>query len=171
MLFWNIVEGHFGDTSLDGLSIVRVGRFTGNLWGNEARGRSGVFLDERADDTQAGAIMSIFGGEAGGFPAVFTGLLVEREQVGVERAKISFEVCLGVRSGANPSDNHFPSSSYAGTAPKAGLVFQSILDGGKRYCSLFTDQSNPTSNHIYRQIGFQPRGAFVELHFEGEGPG
>lgn len=92
VLFWNIVEGRYGDTPLDGLSIVRVGRFTGSLWGNEARGQSGVFVDERADEAQTEAMMTIFGGKAGGFPAVFSGLLIEREQVGVERAKISFEV-------------------------------------------------------------------------------
>lgn len=43
---------------------------------------------------------------------------------------------------------------------------QWILDSGKRYSSLFTDRANPTSNHIYQQIGYEPRGAFVELHFE-----
>ncbi|MEM7581767.1 MAG: S8 family serine peptidase [Acidobacteriota bacterium] len=35
----------------------------------------------------------------------------------------------GVRSGADPATNSFPTSSYAGTAPKAQLVFQSLLDG------------------------------------------
>ncbi|MEM7350943.1 MAG: S8 family serine peptidase [Acidobacteriota bacterium] len=34
----------------------------------------------------------------------------------------------GVRSGADPASNSFPASSYAGTAPKAQLVFQSLLD-------------------------------------------
>lgn len=36
----------------------------------------------------------------------------------------------GVRSGADPANNHFPTQSYAGTAPKASLVMQSILDAG-----------------------------------------
>ena len=34
----------------------------------------------------------------------------------------------GFGSGADPSSNDFPTTSYAGTAPKARLVFQSILD-------------------------------------------
>lgn len=34
----------------------------------------------------------------------------------------------GFRSGSTPSTNTFPSSSYAGTAPKAQFVFQSIMD-------------------------------------------
>jgi fibronectin type 3 domain-containing protein len=36
----------------------------------------------------------------------------------------------GVRSGSTPSTNTFPSTSYAGTAPKAQFVFQSIMDAG-----------------------------------------
>jgi hypothetical protein len=35
----------------------------------------------------------------------------------------------GFRSGSDPGNDDFPTSSYAGTAPKAQLVFQSILDG------------------------------------------
>jgi predicted GNAT family acetyltransferase len=29
------------------------------------------------------------------------------------------------------------------------------LNAGRRYCFLFTDRSNPTSNHIYQEIGFE----------------
>ncbi len=31
-----------------------------------------------------------------------------------------------------------------------------ILDEGKKYCYLFTDLANPTSNKIYQKIGYQP---------------
>lgn len=31
-----------------------------------------------------------------------------------------------------------------------------ILDEGKKYCFLFTDLANPTSNKIYQKIGYQP---------------
>ncbi len=34
----------------------------------------------------------------------------------------------GFRSGADPSTNTFPSTSFTGTAPKAQLVFQSVMD-------------------------------------------
>ena len=30
------------------------------------------------------------------------------------------------------------------------------LDAGRRFCFLFTDPANPTSNHIYRAIGYEP---------------
>ena len=33
---------------------------------------------------------------------------------------------------------------------------QQILDEGKKYCFLFTDLANPTSNKIYQEIGYHP---------------
>lgn len=33
---------------------------------------------------------------------------------------------------------------------------QKILDSGKKYCLLYTDLLNPTSNNIYQKIGYQP---------------
>jgi hypothetical protein len=33
---------------------------------------------------------------------------------------------------------------------------QAMLDAGRTFCFLFTDLANPTSNHIYQQIGYRP---------------
>lgn len=33
---------------------------------------------------------------------------------------------------------------------------QKLLDDGYQFCTLYTDLSNPTSNHIYQQIGYTP---------------
>lgn len=33
---------------------------------------------------------------------------------------------------------------------------QAQLDAGRRFCFLFTDLANPTSNHIYQHIGYEP---------------
>lgn len=33
---------------------------------------------------------------------------------------------------------------------------QLLLERGRRFCFLFTDLANPTSNHIYQAIGYQP---------------
>ena len=43
---------------------------------------------------------------------------------------------------------------------------QLILDDGKRCCTLYTDLSNPTSNSIYRKIGYSPVADVVDIHFE-----
>lgn len=34
-------------------------------------------------------------------------------------------------------------------------VSQEALDSGRRFCFLFTDAANPTSNHIYQEIGYE----------------
>ena len=40
---------------------------------------------------------------------------------------------------------------------------QRELDAGQSWCSLFTDAANPTSNHIYTELGYQPRCDFRYL--------
>jgi uncharacterized protein len=42
-----------------------------------------------------------------------------------------------------------------GSALTAALT-QQLLDGGRRFCFLFTDLANPTSNSIYQRIGYSP---------------
>lgn len=41
-----------------------------------------------------------------------------------------------------------------------------ILDDGKQFCALYTDVTNPTSNSIYRKIGYTPVCDVIEIHFE-----
>ena len=43
---------------------------------------------------------------------------------------------------------------------------QVILDSGCRFCTLFTDLSNPTSNSIYQKMGYHPLGDFNAYDFE-----
>ena len=39
------------------------------------------------------------------------------------------------------------------------------LDAGKRFCTLFTDLANPTSNALYQRVGYRPIAEFVEIRF------
>jgi predicted GNAT family acetyltransferase len=43
---------------------------------------------------------------------------------------------------------------------------QHLLDRGYEWCSLFTDLANPTSNGIYRAIGYEPVCEVVEIAFD-----
>lgn len=45
-------------------------------------------------------------------------------------------------------------------------VSQEMLDNGRKFVTLYTDLSNPTSNHIYQAIGYQPVHDVDEYHFE-----
>jgi predicted GNAT family acetyltransferase len=44
-------------------------------------------------------------------------------------------------------------------------VSQLQLDAGRRFVTLFTDLANPTSNHIYQEIGYEPVIDFDKLEF------
>jgi predicted GNAT family acetyltransferase len=54
---------------------------------------------------------------------------------------------------------------YASAAVAA--LSQQLLDGGFDFCTLFTDLANPTSNHIYQEVGYRPVGDFDQLRFIG----
>ena len=90
ILAWHINEGHYGDVSLDGLNVLAVAEFDGNIWGGETKATMGIFLDARADDGQREALQTIFGGHAGGWPGGFAELIGEVR--GLETAHIEFEI-------------------------------------------------------------------------------
>ena len=46
-------------------------------------------------------------------------------------------------------------------------VSQRLLDSGRKFCFLYTDLSNPTSNKIYRQLGYEPVSESVHIMFDG----
>ncbi len=48
-------------------------------------------------------------------------------------------------------------------------VSQVELDAGRRFCFLYTDLANPTSNHIYQAIGYEPVADVTEIAFAGRG--
>ena len=89
ILAWHIREGRYGEVALDGLNVLAVGSFEGNIWSGEVKSPAGFFFDERADERQHEALQSIFGGKAGGWPA---GLAALFEVRGTEVAPITFEV-------------------------------------------------------------------------------
>lgn len=47
-------------------------------------------------------------------------------------------------------------------------VSQEMFDRGRKFCFLFTDLNNPTSNHIYQEIGYRPVMDADTYHFEGK---
>jgi hypothetical protein len=90
VLAWHIREGRYGDVPLDGLNVVGLGAFEGNVWAGEAKVTVGMFLDERADERQREALQMIFGGQAGGWPGEFANFIGEVR--GIEYVPIEFEI-------------------------------------------------------------------------------
>jgi hypothetical protein len=90
MLAWHIREGHYGEVGLEGLNLVALGAFEGNIWNGEAKLRMGLFIDERADEPQRQALQTVFSGQAGGWPATMADMMGEFK--GVEFMPIAFEI-------------------------------------------------------------------------------
>jgi hypothetical protein len=90
ILAWHIREGNYGDVRLDGLSVMAVGAFTGNIWEGNTKASMAIFIDERADERQRDALQKIFGGHVGGWPGTFANFIGEVR--GVEFARIDFHV-------------------------------------------------------------------------------
>ena len=88
---FRIREGNYGDVKLDGLNIVGVLEFDGNIWDEDVRAANGLILDESADDSQREALQTVFGGQAGGWPQ----MLAENvfgETLGMEYAPIELDI-------------------------------------------------------------------------------
>ncbi|HEX7271718.1 MAG TPA: DUF1326 domain-containing protein [Casimicrobiaceae bacterium] len=84
-LVWHLRKANYGDVKLDGLNVVALGYFKGNIW-EGAKVSMGVILDERADARQREALQMIFGGQAGGWPGKFARSIAEVR--GIEFAPI-----------------------------------------------------------------------------------
>jgi len=64
----------------------------------------------------------------------------------------------GTPNGATVSVVYTP-PKFRGNGYASGCVAalsQSLLDDGNRFCALYTDLSNPTSNKIYQNVGYRP---------------
>jgi predicted GNAT family acetyltransferase len=70
----------------------------------------------------------------------------------------------GVRIGPVYTPVEYRGRGYGRAVTAA--VTQMHHDNGRRYVFLFTDLMNPTSNHIYMQIGYQPVTDVDEYRFE-----
>jgi len=92
VLVWHIQTGRFDDIRLDGLNVVALGTFRGNVWdGTHSEPRIAVLIDERADGRQREALLKIFGGQVGGWPGRFMEIF-GAEMVGLDFARITVEV-------------------------------------------------------------------------------
>ena len=90
VLAWHVREGAYGDVRLDGLNVVGVSVFEGNVWAKENPVSLGIFMDQRANPAQREALQKVFSGQAGGWMGVFGELVGEVR--GLEFVPIEFEV-------------------------------------------------------------------------------
>ena len=90
VLAYHIRNGHYGQTPLDGLNVLGLSYFKGNIWAGEAKASTGLFFDEQANPQQREALQMIFSGKAGGFMAEFAKIIGDMRGTGY--APIKFEI-------------------------------------------------------------------------------
>jgi hypothetical protein len=96
VLAYHIKKGQYGEISLDGLNVLALSYFKGNIWSGNTKANIAVFFDERANEKQREALNMIFTGKAGGFMAQFARLIGEVR--GVDFAPIKFEIAKDLAS-------------------------------------------------------------------------
>ncbi|HLO85424.1 MAG TPA: GNAT family N-acetyltransferase [Nostocaceae cyanobacterium] len=85
-----------------------------------------------------------------------------------DKVPVSLAYCNGITAnGATIGPVYTPPEyrrrGYASACVAA--LSQTLLNRGHKFCFLFTDLANPTSNHIYQEIGYQPVGDWLEYSF------
>lgn len=82
----------------------------------------------------------------------------------VSTALFKQPVGKGISIGGVYTPPEYRRRGYASACVAA--LSQLLLDRGYTYCTLYTNLANPTSNHIYRTIGYEPVCEVVELKFD-----
>jgi predicted GNAT family acetyltransferase len=73
----------------------------------------------------------------------------------------------GIRIGPVSTPPPLRGRGYASAL--VGELSARLLSGGRRFCFLYTDASNPASNRIYQRIGYRHVCDSAEIAFEPEG--
>ncbi|HYY86459.1 MAG TPA: DUF1326 domain-containing protein [Nitrososphaeraceae archaeon] len=130
VLAYHINKGVYGEMSLDGLNVLAVSYFKGNIWSGNTKADIAVFFDERANGQQRDALNMIFTGKAGGFMAEFAKLIGEVR--GVEFAPIKFEVAedLGYWSAEIPGKVIARGEALTGPMTPSGKRVQTLNPPG-----------------------------------------
>lgn len=129
ILVWHVRNGAYGDVKLDGLNVVALGYFKGNIWAG-AKVSMGIFIDQRADGNQRAALQAIFGGQAGGWPGGFAQNIGEVR--GIEFAPIEVEIAgdLATWRAAIPGQVEARAEALAGPTTPPGKRVQTVNPPG-----------------------------------------
>lgn len=68
LVAWHVDNGNLGNVNLNGLNVALAAHSPGHML--KVKWDAALYLDAKANDAQRGALTQIFGGQAGGHPAV-----------------------------------------------------------------------------------------------------
>ncbi len=121
-----IVSGHFGDVTLDGLRVAGVYRWPGPV--HEGQGTYQVVIDERASDAQREALLTILSGEEQEPTTAFNiyGSTIEHEPEAVF-APVTFEMDLANLTGRVHVKGVLEASLEPIRNPVTGSVHRAVI--------------------------------------------
>jgi hypothetical protein len=122
MIVFHVDQGHFGDVSLDDLSIAMVAHIPGIM--ADGNWSLGLIVDERATPEQQQALVSIMGGQAGGPMAAASSWVANF--LGLEVRPIEFK-----KSGTNhtvvvPGLVDYATEAVPGANPQEPVYFDNL---------------------------------------------
>ncbi len=127
-----------------------------NLLINWYRGFTQETLGETTEDDQAKRIIERH--------LKNNAIYIWQDKVPVSAASCSGPTPNGIRINFVYTPPEYRGNGYASSCVAA--LSQTLLAQGRKYCFLFTDLANPTSNHIYQAIGYQPVADMNDYWFE-----
>jgi hypothetical protein len=146
---YHLDKGSIGGVDVSGLSVLSAVNIPGNvLAGNW---RQLVFIDDKATDEQADALLAAFSGRLGGPLADLAELV--GEVVGVERATISHEIVDGagtLKIGERIDCAMHPYTGPDGTATTLNNSIFSTVPGSPAYVSKADYQKVDIPEHGYQ---------------------
>jgi hypothetical protein len=86
LVAWHIDQGTFGDVKLDGLNVALAVHSPGHM--AQVKWKVALYVDDKANEAQLGALTQIFSGQAGGHPAALASHV--GEVLGVKSAPMTF---------------------------------------------------------------------------------
>ncbi len=130
VIAYHIKNGYYGNTPLDGLNVLGLTYFKGNIWAGETKLDGAFFFDERANQQQRDALQMIFTGRAGGFMAELAKLIGDVR--GIDYAPIKFEVAddLSYWSAEIPGKVVAKAEALTGPMTPAGKRVQTLNPPG-----------------------------------------
>ncbi len=93
-----------------------------------------------------------------------TGVWIWEDDGVVSMAAYSGPTPNGIRIGGVYTPPQLRGRGYASACVAA--LTKMLLDAGRRFCFLYTDLSNPTSNSIYQRIGYRPISDVDQYRFD-----
>lgn len=117
------------------LVVAWIAAFAAEVMPGSALDDPERFLERRAEDPAAGLVLWDDGGP-------------------VSLAGFGAPSPNGMRIGPVYTPPELRGRGYASAVTAAATA--QVLEGGRRFCFLYTDLANPTSNSIYQRIGYEP---------------